>query len=511
MLPDSSALRTPNGQSMELTVQQSLQQFQSIVAVASEGVVIVTASGAIAYANSVAMFLLAQGRSTLVGEPFGLPLSPNDEKVTAEVLAEDASLRTVEMQVEHLDPDSGTTVLRLCDVTGAQQRVAAAQKEVRHRDEFLAMLSHELRNPLAAIRGATSLLEVSGLDESSRAEAHTIINRQFKHLSRILDDLLDVTRALRGKLLLNRSRVRLNQILLDAVEAIQPLMDSRRQALELNLPDHDVWVDADETRLEQLVVNLLHNAAKFAPDNGTVGLSASTSHARLTIRVRDDGPGISEDVRETLFNAFVQGKQPLDRSDGGLGIGLMLVRRFAELHGGIVEAGPNETGRGTCFTVNLPLLEISPKPESRVDNAPQACHMRVLVAEDMADLRLLLKRILSSDGFDVVEAADGLEAVSLMLSEPLDVALIDIGLPGLNGYEVAKSIRRSGQSKRPWLVAVTGYGRAEDVESAWEAGFDFHLVKPLQIPVLRKLLAQLMSDDPNDRGDDRFAHRQSSR
>jgi len=472
---------------------EASQRFAAIIADADDGVLIIEPGGMIAYANDAADFLLGQGRSELYGELFGLPLSPGDQTVSVNVIAKDSSLRLVEMRVEAL-ADEGTRVVRIRDVTNYHQRVEQAQNEVRQRDEFLAMLSHELRNPLAAIRSGASLLALDGLSAAERAEADAVIDRQFQHLSRILDDLLDVTRILRGKLVLSPSRVDLNQLLRDAVAAVKPLMDRNRQTFHCEISDHRVWVWGDGTRLEQIVVNLLNNAAKFTPAKGTISLSASAEGKSVTICVRDDGPGIPPELMPHIFEAFVQGRQALDRTDGGLGIGLMLVRKFTDLHGGTVTVERNADGKGACFQVSLPLLELESEPEAGCELQRENGPLRVLLVEDCSDVRQMLKRLLHSDGFEVLEAASGTEGLELLLNEPLDVALVDIGLPGLNGYEVARQLRQKGQGTLPRMIAVTGYGRPEDVQAARQAGFDDHLVKPVQMRELRKILGKIRDD-----------------
>ena len=483
--------RTPTAE--HVNSSEVSQRFAAIIADADDGVLIIEPGGMIAYSNDAADFLLGQGRSELQGELFGLPLSPGDQNVSVNVVAKDNSLRLVEMRVEAL-AEEGTRVVRIRDVTNYHQRVAQAQNEVRQRDEFLAMLSHEIRNPLAAIRSGASLLAMSGLSAAERAEADAVIDRQFQHLSRILDDLLDVTRILRGKLVLSPDRVDLNQLLCDAVAAVKPLMDRNRQTFDCQLPAHRVWVWGDGTRLEQIVVNLLNNAAKFTPAGGSISLSASTHGKSVTICVHDDGPGIPPELVPHIFEAFVQGTQALDRTDGGLGIGLMLVRKFADLHGGTVTVEPSKDGKGACFNVTLPLLELDPHADEDHELKRQAGPLRVLLVEDCSDVRRMLKQLLQSEGFEVLEAASGTEGLSMLLDEPLDVALVDIGLPGLNGYEVARQLHVQGRGPLPRMIAVTGYGRPEDVQAARQAGFDEHLVKPVQIRELRNLLGKVRDD-----------------
>jgi signal transduction histidine kinase/CheY-like chemotaxis protein len=482
---------------------EARKRFEAIVADAEEGVVVLEPNGVIGYANAAAEFLLGHGRSELVGEMFGLPAAPNDQPITVNVVSRDDTVRLVELRIEPLAAGpEGTLVLRLKDVTAYHRSVSSARDEVRRRDEFLAMLSHELRNPLAAIRSAAVLLGCDDLEPWSRREASTVLDRQFGHLTRILDDLLDVTRILRGKLAIAPERVELNQVLRDAAEAVAPRMTERGHRFRLDLPERKLWVWGDGTRLEQVVVNLLINAVKFTPHGGNITLSAEADAAGVEIRVSDDGPGIAEDLLPRIFEPFVQGAQTLERSDGGLGIGLMLVRTFIILHRGTVDVRPNEAGPGVSFTVRLPLLDADAEPTSHPAGASAERPLRILLVEDNGDVRRMLKLLLVAQGHEVVEAANGPDGLSAALERLPDVAFLDIGLPGMNGYELARRLRREIQGRLPRLVALTGYGTPEDVREAREAGFDDHMVKPVNFPALCKLLDTCRRDGaaPRDEG-----------
>jgi len=472
------------------------QRFQAIVSEAEEGVVILEPNGTIGYANGAAEFLLGHRRSELQGEMFGLPLAPRQEAVTINVVAQDGTIRTGEMRIEPLLGDArGTMIIRVRDITAHSIREASVRDEVRRRDEFLAMLSHELRNPLSAIQNAAQLLGLDELGSPDRREASAVLDRQFQHLRRILDDLLDVARILRGKLIMTPRRVELNPILHDALDAAYPLISRRNHAVEVDIPREAMWVWGDPTRLEQIAVNLLTNAAKFTPAGGRISLAACRSRGdAVEIRVSDNGPGIPETLHAQIFESFVQGPQSLERTEGGLGIGLMLVRTFAALHGGRVEIRNNAPAPGATFTVYLPLIaeETGTPGEERAAPDPQT--LRVLLVEDSDDSRRMLKLLLESEGHGVLEAATGPEGLSAILRDRPDVALVDIGLPGLDGYEIAREVRRRLPESGLRLVALTGYGTAEDVNRAQSAGFDEHLVKPISLVELRRCLAQWHGD-----------------
>jgi signal transduction histidine kinase len=332
--------------------------FHSIVAKADTGVLILDPNRVIHYANPAAEFLLGRKRNELVGEMFGLPLTTSDKSVRVNVVSADGCLRVVELSIEPLPSGpAGGLVLRLKDITTLHQELVRAREQVQRRDEVLAMLSHELRNPLAAIRNAALLLAREGAGPRVRQEAEEVFNRQFRHLSRILEDLLDVTRISQGKLKLTRERVELNQVIRDAAAAAAPLVRQREQVLRIDVPPGDLWVWGDPTRLEQVVVNLLNNAARFTPPRGNLALTASARDGEVILCIQDDGPGIPEDLLPHVFEPFVQGQQMLDRSAGGLGLGLALAHTIVGLHKGSITARRNSDGPGMTFTVRLPLME----------------------------------------------------------------------------------------------------------------------------------------------------------
>ncbi|AMV22448.1 ATP-binding protein [Planctomyces sp. SH-PL14] len=478
--------------------------FEAIVAEADEGVLVLEPDGRIGYANDAAEFLLGHRRDELEGEMFGLPLQPPGGAVTINVLSKDGTIRTGELRIEPLPGhERGTMVVRVRDISAHCQDVETARDEVRRRDEFLAMLSHELRNPLSAIQNAAQLLTHDDLGPDFRAEASNILTRQFEHLRRILDDLLDVARILRGKLVLTPRRVELTPVLQDALEAAATLISQQGHTLRVDIPPYPLWIWGDPTRLEQIFVNLLNNAAKFTPPGGagSIDMTVTVLEESVEVRVRDNGPGIPDDLLPRVFESFVQGPQSLERGDGGLGIGLMLVRTFAALHGGRVDVRNNAPDPGATFHVHLPLLTVDEPVEPVLPDVRQSSVLRVLLVEDGDDVRKTMRRLLESDGHAVLEAATGPDGVSATRHHRPDVAIIDIGLPGLNGYEVAAQIRRTLAENCPRLVAVTGYGTADDLRRAREAGFDDHLVKPVSFAKLRRVLARWSSAAGADPGE----------
>jgi signal transduction histidine kinase len=378
-----------------------------------------------------------------------------------------------------------------------EQRVTERTEtlEVLHRrkDEFLAMMSHELRNPLAPIATALQLLGTQkGSENSIQEQARSIIERQTANLRHLVDDLLEVSRITTGRIPLRRHAVVLNDIVKGAVETVRPLIEERRHELTVSLPPEPVCLDADETRLEQVVVNLLHNAAKYTEEAGRISLTVEPEAESVVIRVQDTGLGISPSLLPRIFDLFTQAERSLDRSEGGLGIGLALVQRFTELHGGRVEAF-STLGQGSEFVVRLPVAPKDAPPPALppVQEAPPPAtlSLRVLVADDNLDTAMTFSMLLSQSGHDVRTAHDGEAAVQAAIDYQPDVVLLDIGLPGLNGYDVARRIRLEPALQNTVLIASTGYGQESDRKAAFEAGFNHHLVKPADFDKLERILA----------------------
>ena len=356
----------------------------------------------------------------------------------------------------------------------------------RAKDEFLATLSHELRNPLGAIANAVAALERRGGGEEGTMRLHQIIHRQTHHLTRLVDDLLDVARATAGKVALNRQPLDLSEVAGGCVRSLRASGRTRRHRMMFRA--ESVIVNADSTRLAQVITNMLDNAVKFTPSGGTVDVDVLREGQEAVLRVSDTGAGIAPEMLSRVFELFAQGEQPMDRSGGGLGIGLTLSRRLVEMHGGTIVATSEGRGRGAQFTVRLPV-----EPAGTPSPAPAALDRdrsrSILIVEDNDDARESLRLLLESLGHRVIEASDGQRALALALHHQPEVVLIDLGLPGLDGYEVARSLRSSATGKTAALIAVTGYGQAEDRRRSKEAGFDAHLVKPVSQSLLSSLIA----------------------
>jgi two-component system, chemotaxis family, CheB/CheR fusion protein len=374
------------------------------------------------------------------------------------------------------------------DVTEQKRAQEHVQAEVRRRDEFLAMLSHELRNPLGAIVNATALLE-SRVSEPERHPATLqIIKRQTTQMTRLLDDLLDAGRVTQNKIELRRTTVDLRAVIEDAIDGVKSLVEAQGHELQTSLDDEPLYVDGDPARLQQVVVNLLTNAAKYTPPGGHLALAARAVGSEAIVTVRDDGMGIPQQSIGSIFDLFVQSKRTLDRSDGGLGVGLTLVRSLVALHGGTVSARSDGEGAGSEFTVTLPRVvapEPRPTPLPRRRLFPGA---RVAVVEDNADSREMLCAILEVAGFECRSAGRGDDGLALITEMRPDVALVDVGLPGMSGFDVARHVRDNPSLAEVQLVALTGYGRPQDKERALSAGFDIHLVKPFDLDTLCRLV-----------------------
>ena len=367
----------------------------------------------------------------------------------------------------------------------------------RRKDEFLAMLSHELRSPLAPIANAVQLLRLQQGNESLiQQQARGIIERQMGQLQHLVDDLLEVSRITTGKVQLRREPVTVCGIVQGVVETVRPLIEQRRHELTVSLPPEPIWLHADAARLEQVMVNLLTNAAKYTEEGGHVWLTVQQEGNECVLRVRDTGVGITTALLPRIFDLFTQAERSLDRSQGGLGIGLALVQRLTDLHGGKVEAH-SVLGQGSEFVVRLPVLPTdTSQPPSPVTETgqPTIRPLRVLVVDDNEDAVLSFAMLLKASGHDVRTAHDGPAAVQAALDYRPSVVLLDIGLPGLNGYEVAKRIRQHPLLKNVVLVALTGYGRDSDRQTSLQAGFNHHLVKPARLEQLQQILATVSVD-----------------
>jgi signal transduction histidine kinase len=363
----------------------------------------------------------------------------------------------------------------------------------RRKDEFLAMLGHELRNPLAPMLHAAQLLRAKGTDGPAGGRALEVLQSQVQHVTRLVDDLLDVSRIDRGKIRLRRELCDISELFSRAVEIARPLVESRRHELTVTLPRDPVRVDADPVRLVQVLANLLTNAAKYTPGGGGIWLTAECVGAEVVIRVRDNGVGIPAAMLPRVFDPFRQLDQTVGRAQGGLGIGLTLARSLVELHGGRVAAFSEGPGQGSTFVVRLPAEAVPDRVADggRAAEAGRPAPRRILVVDDNAAAGDMLAAVLEMMGHEVRVARDGLSALATAETYRPDVVLLDIGMPGMDGYELARRLRGRPGWKSVRLVAVTGYGQEEDRRRSQEAGCDYHFVKPVEPEAIQELLAQL--------------------
>jgi PAS domain S-box-containing protein len=467
--------------------------------------------------NAGAERLLGYRRDEVLGRPCDRFYPPRDAGRAAEVLGEARAAGQAEEEGWQLRKDgtrfwaSGATAA-LRDAEGRlrgfvkifrdlserkrleeelRRRADELAEADRRKDEFLAMLAHELRNPLSPIRSAVEVMQQLGLADPTLRWAHDVVQRQVLHLSRLVDDLLDVSRINRDLIRLQRRPVELAEVVGQAVETVRPLLDGRQHRLTVALPPEKLWLEADPTRLVQVFTNLLHNAAKYTEPGGRVTVTAERAGPEALVRVRDTGVGIAPGLLPHIFDPFTQADHSLARSGGGLGVGLTLVRRLVQMHGGAVEAFSAGPGQGSEFTVRLPLRPAPDRPGAAPDGeAAPARRRKVLIVDDNVEGAQGLGLLLRLRGHRVVLAHDGEAAVEVARAQRPDVVVLDIGLPKLDGYAVARELRRLPGLAGVLLIAATGYGQDEDRRRAREAGFDYHLIKPVDPNVLSELLAR---------------------
>jgi len=362
----------------------------------------------------------------------------------------------------------------------------------RRKDEFLAVLSHELRNPLAAVAAAVQVLRERGPADPSLQRAHEAAERQIRHMTLLLDDLLDVARITSGKVRLRKERVLLARVVEDAVELAGPLIEERHHQLSVSLPPQPVDLDGDPTRLTQVLGNLLNNAAKYTDPGGRIWVTAHLEDGCVAVGVKDTGIGIAPELLPHVFDMFSQASQGPERAQGGLGLGLALARELVEMHGGRIEAHSDGPGKGSEFTAHLPVAAPAPEAGAAAPAPAEAApaHRRILLVEDNVDTAELMAMLLENEGHQVVVAHSGPAALRLAPEYHPDVVLLDIGLPGMDGYQVASRLREQPALAGTTIIALTGYGQDEDRERSREAGIDHHLVKPVNMERLRELLAR---------------------
>jgi signal transduction histidine kinase/ActR/RegA family two-component response regulator len=375
------------------------------------------------------------------------------------------------------------------------QLYQALREADRRKDEFLATLAHELRNPLAPLRNGLEVLRLAGQNEELADQARTMMERQLSQMVHLIDDLLDLSRISRGKIELRRERVELIKAVQQAVEASRPIIEQAGHELTMEGPSGLILVDADVTRLAQVFSNLLNNAAKYTPPGGRIRLTIWSEENEAVVSVRDNGIGIPADMLPKVFDIFTQVDRHLDRSQGGLGIGLSIVKRLLEMHGGSVEAKSGGHGNGSEFIIRLPLMRHVVNlqtAESEVSTMP--CPRRVLVVDDNHDAAESLAMLLMLMGSEVKTAHNGLEALKLAADYLPELILLDIGMPVMNGYETARSIRQKAWGSKVVLVALTGWGQDEDRHKSEEAGFDLHMTKPIEPSAINRILERLKKE-----------------
>jgi len=467
--------------------------------------------GRIVDVNAEAVRVFGWTREELLGQRIDILIPENQRQAARELRTrcrERGGLRNVETVTRNKSGEEMpvlVTLSLLTDQSGEPVAIASVAKDitdrkraerlhreaVTRRDQFLAMLSHELRNPLNAVLNATYLLDRLSTREfpANVHNACAIIQRQTLQMSRLLDDMRDVSRVTQGKIEMRREVVDLTPFVEDAAQALRPQLEARGQTLELENSHTPVPVEGDPARLLQILENLLTNAIKYTPPGGRIRLGLAREDGEAVLRVRDNGRGIPPHMLEAVFDLFVQLDDTLDRADGGMGLGLTLVRTLVSMHGGTVTAHSDGPHRGAEFVVRLPITTKEPPPAPDSQPSAGTLAQRILLIEDNADSREMLLAILKFDGYDVSVACDGREGLAALRTLRPDVAIVDIGLPGLNGYEVAQQVRLDPQLQHVYLIALTGYGRAEDCEAVRRAGFDVHLVKPLKPDEITRVLS----------------------
>ncbi len=511
---DALLLADESGERRVFTLRSADAPYRALVERMHEGAATLSLTGDIVYCNQRFADLVRWPLEQVFGVPIGTFLPAAEAEILKTILehgtgrygtrlvldGQEATEVQITVSSIVLDDVEHRTLI-MSDISS----LAKAQRENRSKDEFLAMLAHELRNPLGAIQGAVHALSIIGHTDPMALRATGIIKRQVVHMARLVDDLLDVGRAVTGKIVLKRRPVNLGDCVKSSVTAIAA---GNPNYSRIHFAAEPAWVHGDAVRLEQIIGNLVSNALKFSQSDKPVMVSVTREDSDVVLRVSDQGVGIPADMLPRIFDLFVQAHHTIDRSRGGLGIGLTLVRRLAELHGGTIQATSDGDGQGSTFTVRFPGI---PSPEEseepgrpgangnglsrgngHADGGIQRYHetRRVLLVDDNHDSREMYRAVLRANGHDVREAADGEHALAMLQATTFDVAFIDIGLPGgMDGYELARRIRAHPQGGGVRLVALTGYGFPEDRAQSRQAGFVRHLVKPVEPDVLQRELS----------------------
>ncbi|MDZ4343496.1 MAG: ATP-binding protein [Candidatus Binatia bacterium] len=500
------------------TLESADRPYRLLVEQMQQGAITLNADGAVAYCNRRFADLLGRPHERLTGVAFRDFIPPDEQALYENLLQQgragagqgeahlqkaDGGLIPVFLTFNALPPDSGVAVgVLVTDLTTQRHHeklnaaLEALKESDRRKNEFLAMLAHELRNPLAPIRNALHIMRLTGANGEAVSSETEMMERQIGQMVRLVDDLLDVSRISRGKIELRKDRVELASVVHHAVEACRPAMESATHDLNITLPAQPVYLNADPARLAQVVGNLLNNACKFTDEGGRIWLTVERKGKQAVIRVRDNGIGIAADQLPRIFEMFMQVDTSLERSVSGLGIGLTLAKNLVEMHDGTLEVHSAGAGQGSEFVVRLPIMVETrkPPPEPTVSEPTTTTARRILVVDDNRVSADSLARLLQLTGNETHTAYDGLKAVEAAATLRPDVVLLDIGLPKLNGYEAARKIREEPWGKKMVLVALTGWGQDEDRQKSREAGFNGHMVKPIDHAELMKLLASLSSE-----------------
>lgn len=498
---DAFIVHGPAGEQI-YTLRNAEQPYRNLVEEMQEGAAILTTDGHITYCNRQLAELLAVALEDMIGNPFerflnapDLPaftglLKSGSGKLRVRLRATTGRAMDVYLSMSTSRSD-GTerrhlVITDLSELMDARSGRDRAEQESQAKDELLAMLAHELRNPLSAITAAVQVLGATAHEGETAVRARSIISRQAQHLTRLVDDLLDVGRVVTGKIPLEMRTLDLA----DLVRRTVATLGDGHSAHTLNLSTDPVWIEGDVIRLEQVVSNLVGNALKYTPPGGSVTITVRGEAEEAVLWVADNGLGISSELLPRVFDLFVQGERTLDRTQGGLGIGLTLARRLVALHRGSVAAFSEGPGRGSTFVVRLPRVAAPGGTSAVPSDAPLRCTARrVLLIEDNRDAREMFRMMLELAGHEVLEAEEGVSGLDMLRKLHPDVAVIDVGLPGLNGYEVARRFRAEpGNGKAVLLVALTGYGTSEARERSRQAGFDHHLTKPVEPETLQRLV-----------------------
>jgi signal transduction histidine kinase/CheY-like chemotaxis protein len=504
---DALVVEGAGGSQQVYTLHSADEPYRHLVEEMQEGAVVLTPRGNILYSNARFAALVGEPLESVLGSridrflavtagnDFGDLLRAGNGRRRGRLIASDSSALEVSLSLTTTVSANGDRlnliVTDLSELLAANTHRARAEHDNRATNQFLAMLSHELRTPLSAISTAVRVLEVTNAGEQPRSRPYEVIARQVGHVTHLINDLLDVERVVSGKIRLNRQP-------LDMAEAVRQgvatFIGESQLDLRLDIDAEPVWVDWDAERLEQVLSNIVTNAIKYTPPGGQIRVSLRAEGGDAILTVEDTGVGISPRLLPYVFDLYVQADRTLDRARGGLGIGLALVRRLVELHGGTIAASSEGEGKGSRFTVRLgriPAADGLPRVPLPQEDSPS--RKRVLLIEDNKDAREMLRMMLELAGHVVYEAADGVTGLELVNAERPDVGIIDIGLPRMDGYQVARRIRDLPHGRDMLLLALTGYGSPADVKRSEEHGFDHHLVKPVDPDFLTRVIHQTVA------------------